>query len=172
MNPLPRTIVRYALLVVTAAILQRAVFAELRIDGAVPDALLVLAVAAGLASGTERGAVVGFFSGLALDLMVTTPFGLGAVSYLVAGAMAGAIETALVRSARWLTMTIGALCAVVGVGVFALLGTLLDQAGMLGRHLLVVMAVVGVSTLVLVLPFVRACRWADKDTDHLRPALR
>ena len=133
---------------------------------------MVLAVAAGLVSGAERGAVVGFFCGLALDLMVTTPFGLGAVSYLVAGALAGALETALVRSARWLTMVIGALSAVVGVVVFALLGTLLYEAGMLGRHLLVVTDVVGVSTLVLVLPFVRACRWADKDSDHLRPALR
>ena len=56
------------------------------------DALLILAVAAGVVSGTERGATVGFCCGLALDLMVTTPFGLGAVSYLVAGAMAGAIR--------------------------------------------------------------------------------
>jgi uncharacterized membrane protein YuzA (DUF378 family) len=69
-------------------------------------------------------------------------------------------------------MAIGALSAVVGVGLFALFGTLLGQAQMLGEHLLVVMAVVGVSTAILVLPFARACRWADKDSDHLRPALR
>ena len=172
MTPVSKTLVRYTLLVVTAAILQRALFAELRIDGVAPDALLVLAVAAGVAGGTDRGATIGFFSGLALDLMVTTPFGLGAVSYLAAGALAGALETSIVRSARWLTMAIGALSAVVGVGLFALFGTLLGQAQMLGEHLLVVMAVVGVSTAILVLPFARACRWADKDSDHLRPALR
>jgi len=171
-TPVSKTLVRYTLLVVTAAILQRALFAELRIDGVAPDALLVLAVAAGVAGGTDRGATIGFFSGLALDLMVTTPFGLGAVSYLAAGALAGALETSIVRSARWLTMAIGALSAVVGVGLFALFGTLLGQAQMLGEHLLVVMAVVGVSTAILVLPFARACRWADKDSDHLRPALR
>lgn len=167
-----RTVVRYGLLIVTAAILQRAVFAEVRVDGAAADALLILAVAAGVVSGTERGATVGFCCGLALDLMVTTPFGLGAVSYLVAGAMAGAIETSLVRSARWLTVATAALSAAVGVATFALLGTLLGQAQMLGGHLLVVMAVVAVSTAILVLPFARACRWADKDADHLRPALR
>lgn len=172
MTPVSRTVVRYGLLILTAAILQRAVFAELRIDGAVADALLILAVAAGVVSGTERGATVGFCCGLALDLMVTTPFGLGAISYLVAGAMAGMLETALVRSARWLTMAIAAISAAVGVGVFALLGTILGQAQMLGRHLLVVMAVVAVSTAILVLPFARACRWADKDADHLRPAMR
>ena len=97
MSPAARTVIRYALLIITAAVLQRAVFSQLRIDGAVPDALLVLAVAAGIVSGTDRGATVGFFSGLALDLMVTTPFGLGAVCYLAAGATAGALETALVR---------------------------------------------------------------------------
>lgn len=167
-----RTVVRYGLLIVTAAILQRAVFAEIRVDGAAADALLILAVAAGVVSGTERGATVGFCCGLALDLMVTTPFGLGAVSYLVAGAMAGAIETSLVRSARWLTVATAALSAAVGVATFALLGTLLGQAQMLGGHLLVVMAVVAVSTAILVLPFARACRWADKDADHLRPAMR
>jgi rod shape-determining protein MreD len=169
---MPRTLIRYGLLVVTAAILQRAVFSQLSIDGAVPDALLVLAVAAGVASGSERGATVGFFAGLALDLMVTTPFGLGAVCYLAAGALAGTIETALVRSARWLTMAVGALSAVVGTVLFALLGTLLGQAQMLGSRLPVVVAVVAVSTAVLVLPFARACRWADQDSDHLRPALR
>jgi rod shape-determining protein MreD len=172
MNPVPKTVVRYALLIVTAAILQKAIFSQLRIDGAVADALLVLAVAAGVVSGTERGATVGFFSGLALDLMVTTPFGLGAICYLAAGAMAGVLETAIVRSARWLTAAIGAVSAVFGVGLFALVGTLLGQSQMIGRHLLVVMGVVGVTTAILVLPFARACRWADKDADHLRPALR
>jgi hypothetical protein len=43
---LTRTILRYALLIATAAVLQRALFSELRVDGAVPDILLVLAVVA------------------------------------------------------------------------------------------------------------------------------
>jgi rod shape-determining protein MreD len=172
MSPVPKTVARYALLILTAAVLQKAVFSHLRIDGAVPDVLLALAVATGVVSGTERGATVGFGCGLALDLMVTTPFGLGAVCYLAAGAMAGALETSMVRSARWLTMAIAALSAVAGVGLFALLGTLLGQAQMLGRHLVVVMAVVAVSTAILVQPVARVCRWADKDADRLRPALR
>ena len=104
--------------------------------------------------------------------MVITPFGLGAVCYLAAGALAGALETSLVRSARWLTMADRGAQRGGGVVLFALLGTLLGQAQMLGSRLPVVMAVVAVSTAVLVLPFARACRWADKDSDHLRPALR
>ena len=172
MNPVAKTVIRYGLVIVTAAVLQRAIFAQLRIDGAVPDALLALSVAAGVAGGSQRGAAVGFCAGLTLDLMVTTPFGLGAVSYLAAGALAGALETSIVRSARWFTILVSMISAVVGVGVFALVGTLLGQAQMIGRHLLVVMAVVAVSTAILVLPFARICRWADKDADLLRPAMR
>ena len=172
MNPVAKTAIRYGLIIVTAAVLQRGIFAEMRIDGAVPDALLILAVAAGVAGGSQRGAVVGFCAGLTLDLMVTTPFGMGAVCYLAAGALAGALESSIVRSARWLTVAIGVLSAVVGVALFALLGTLLGQALMIGRHLLVVMVVVALSTAVLVLPFARVCRWADKDADHFQTAVR
>ncbi len=146
----------------------------MRIDGAVPDALLVLAVAAGVAGGSASGAPPSASAaGLTLDLMVTTPFGLGAVSYLAAGALAGALETSIVRSARWLTVAIaraerGGRASPCSPSS----GTLLGQAQMFGRHLLVVMAVVAVSTAILVLPFARVCRWADKDADRLRPALR
>jgi len=171
-SPTTKTVIRYALVLVTAAVLQRGLFSQIRIAGAVPDALLVVAVAAGVVSGTQRGAVVGFFAGLTLDLMLITPFGLGAASYLAAGALAGALESSIVRASRWFTVVIAVMSAVVGVGVFALLGTILGQAQMLGRHLLVVMLVVGVSTAILVLPAARVCRWAEKDSDHLRPAMR
>jgi rod shape-determining protein MreD len=172
MTPFSKTVVRYGLLIVTAAILQRGVFSQLRVDGAVPDALLVLAVAAGIVGGTDRGATVGFFSGLALDLMVTTPFGLAAISYLAAGVVAGFLESAIVRSARWLTMAIAAVSAVVGIGVFALFGTLLGRSDLIDGQLVPVAAVVAVSTAILALPAVRACRWADQDLDNLRSVLR
>jgi rod shape-determining protein MreD len=171
-SPVPKTVVRYLLLIVTAAILQKGLFSQLRIEGAVPDALLVLAVAAGVVSGSERGATVGFFSGLALDLMVTTPFGLAAVCYLAAGVIAGVLETSIVRSARWLTMAIAAASSAAGITLFALLGTLLGRAQMLGSQLLVTVVVVAVSSAILVIPFAAACRWAEKDSDRLRPALR
>jgi len=171
-TPVSKAFVRYGLLIVTAAILQRGLFSLLRVEGGVPDALLVLAVAAGIVGGSERGATVGFFCGLALDLMLTTPFGLGAVSYLVAGALAGALETALVRSARWLTALVAAASAVVGLVFFAVLGTLLGRNDLLGRQLVASCLVVAVSTAILALPAVKACRWADDDLDHLRPMVR
>ena len=164
--------VRYGLLVVTAMVVQRALFAQLRIDGVAPDALVVLAVAAGFAGGTERGATVGFFSGLALDLMTLNPVGLAAFSYLVAGAVAGRMEDAVMRSALWLRMALAALSCAIGVVVYALLGRVLGQEGMLGRHLILVVLVVSVVGGLLVPLVARACGWAEGSRDRLRPALR
>ena len=51
--------IRYGLVVITAMVLQRGLFGSLRLDGAAADVLLIVAVAAGIAGGAERGAVVG-----------------------------------------------------------------------------------------------------------------
>ena len=163
---------RYAVLVVSVALLQRAVLAGIRIDGVSVDLLLVLAIAAGVVGGVERGAVVGFACGCALDLMVTTPFGLGALSGLTAGSLAGFLESGIVHSARWLTATISALSAAVGVVMFVLAGTLLGQPNWFDVHLLVVLVVVSAGAAVLVFPLRAACRWADPPMEGYRAAVR
>ena len=48
--------------------------------GAHGDLLLLVPIAAGLTVGPERGAIAGFVAGLAVDLLVTTPFGLTALT--------------------------------------------------------------------------------------------
>lgn len=166
------TALRYALVLVTAVVLQRGLFSQLRLADAAPDVLLLLAVAAGVAGGWERGAVVGFFSGLALDLMLPTPVGLAALSYLVAGAAAGRLRSADLRSARWRVMALCAAGCALGVVVFAVVGAVLGQGRFVNLHLLVVVLVVAATGAVFGPLAVRICRWADADADHLRPALR
>ena len=72
--------IRYAVVIGTAALLQYVVFSQFRIAGVSADLFLVVAIAAGIVAGSERGAVVGFVCGACLDLLVVTPFGLGAIS--------------------------------------------------------------------------------------------
>ncbi len=164
--------VRYALILATVVVLQRAVFAGLRIDGVSIDLLLVFAIASGVAGGVERGAAVGFVAGLALDLMVVTPFGLGALAGLTAGALAGFLESGIVHSARWLTSTIAFVSAIAGLLTFAIVGTLLGQPNWFDGHLLVVFSVVGLSATVLVFPLRAACLWADPPIEGYRAAVR
>ena len=51
----------------------------MRIGGAHPDLLWLLPITAALLDGPETGAIVGFWSGLAFDLVLPTPFGLSAL---------------------------------------------------------------------------------------------
>ncbi|MBU6329532.1 MAG: hypothetical protein KGR18_06230 [Acidobacteria bacterium] len=166
------TLIRYALLLATTAVLQRLLLDQIRIADVAADGFLVLSVATGVVAGSRRGAVVGFAAGLALDLMVLTPFGLGALSSLVAGAVAGSLERLIVHSARTLTLAVGFASAFVGVLFFVLVGSLLGGVGLVDGHLPVILLLVPATTAVLVLPVRRLIRWAEAPSRALSPALR
>jgi rod shape-determining protein MreD len=163
---------RYLIVLVTGVVLQRAVCVQFDLDGTTPDVLLVLAIAAGIVGGTERGAIVGFFAGMALDSISVTPFGLGAVAYMGAGALAGWMEGTIVHAARWLTMTVAFVTSALGVTAFAVIGSVLGQSQMLSAHLLQVVLVVSIWSALLVIPATKACRWAERYSDRFRPAMR
>lgn len=165
------TAVRYSLLLLSALVLQRLLFMHLRIDGVAADALLVLAVAVGMVAGPRRGAVVGFVAGLLIDVTVTTPFGLSALSCLVAGSVAGSLERLIVHSARSLAMLVGFLSAFIGLVFFVLVGSILGTAGLIDGHLPIIMILVPASTAALVLPTRRLVRWAEIPSGRLDPAL-
>jgi rod shape-determining protein MreD len=163
---------RYLIVLVTGVVVQRAVCVQFELGGTAPDVLLVLAIAAGIVGGTKRGAIVGFFAGIALDSISVTPFGLGAVAYMGAGALAGWMEAAIVHSARWLTMVAAFGASAFGVTAFAIIGAVIGQSQMASGHLLQVVLVVSIWSALLVIPATRACRWAEAHSDRFRPAMR
>jgi rod shape-determining protein MreD len=163
---------RVALVLLTAAVLERAVFSQLRIGGAAADVLLLLAISAGMVGGPDRGAVIGFFAGLVLDLLVQSPLGLYALVYCVVGYIVGVAHTAVVRSSRWEPMLLAFLASVVGIGLYVVASFMVGRSGLLNGHLLVVMAVVSVANAVLVPVTNRALRWALGDLSGSRAAVR
>lgn len=164
--------IRYVVIIGTAAFLQYTLFSQFRIAGVSADLFLVVAIAAGIVAGSERGAVIGFVCGICLDLLIVTPFGLGAISGLAAGLVAGLLEGATIHSARWLTAAIAFISSGVGVLAFAVAGALLGQPDLLSLRVLTVMVVVGASSAFLVFPAVRVCRWADPEVGRMRAAVR
>ena len=125
MTWLPR--LRLALLIVAVVVLQTTLFsAGLRIFGIAPDLGLVLTVGIAYYQGPERGAAFGFAMGLALDLFLSTPLGLSALSFALVGYGVGVIQGGLVRSSRWVAPIMGGLGGLAGgvlfVGVGALAG--------------------------------------------------
>lgn len=163
---------RVGLVLLSVAVLQRGVFSQLRIAGVSADLFLLVAVAAGITAGPERGAVIGFFSGLALDLLVATPLGLSALVYCLAGFAAGRLHGTTVRSSRWLTAGLVLAVSVAAVGGYAVLGELLGQEGAVGPRLAAVLVVVPAANVVLAPVALRVLRWAVRDERDLRPALR
>lgn len=164
--------IRYVVIIGTAALLQYTLFSQFRIAGVSADLFLVVAIAAGIVAGSERGAVIGFVCGICLDLLIVTPFGLGAISGLAAGLVAGLLEGATIHSARWLTAAIAFISSGVGVLAFAVAGALLGRPDLLSLRVLTVMVVVGASSAFLVFPAVRVCRWADPEVGRMRAAVR
>lgn len=163
---------RVGLVLLSVAVLQRGVLSQIRIAGVSVDLFLLVAVAAGIAAGPERGAVIGFFSGLTLDLLVATPLGLSALVYCLAGFSAGRLHGTTVRSSRRLTAGLVLAVSAAAVGGYAVLGELLGQEGAVGPRLAAVLVVVPVTTTVLAPVGLRVLRWAVRDERDLRPALR
>ena len=151
---------RVALVLVSAAVLQRGVFSQLRIAHVAADVLLLLAIAAGIAGGPDRGATMGFVCGLTLDLMLQTPVGLTALSYCIIGFVAGRYQLSVTRSSQWrLRFTVGVGSAM-GYGLLVGLGWVMGQRNMLSSRLPVILLVVGLFNAVLGPLAVKIMRWA------------
>jgi rod shape-determining protein MreD len=148
----------------TALVLQASVVARLDLFGAHGDLLILVPVAAGLTVGPERGAVAGFVGGIAVDLLVTTPFGLTALAYCMVGYGVGAFQTGVLRASWWLPLASALGGAAVGTVVWALAATVVGQEGLLDGELFRIVAAVAVVAVVLVVPAVRLARWVEHES--------
>jgi len=156
-----KEIPRALLLLLVVHTLQLTVVLDIRIGGAHPDLIVGLAVTAGLAGGTQRGALIGFFSGIALDLFLPTPFGLSALVGTAIGTAAGQLAASGVDRTNPLFLPgVAALGSAIGVIMFAVFGTILGQPDMLTAGLGAVVGVVALANALASYPLVRACNWA------------
>ena len=157
MTPHVAARLRIALLLVVVTVAQTALGNDLRLARVAPDLLVLLSICAGLAGGAEAGAIVGFFSGLAMDMFLTaTPLGLSALTYCLVGAVIGWLRSSVLPE-RNLVIPVAALFGTVGaVLMFVGFGDVLGQHHLLegGRSwLLKVVAVESAWNVVLSFPF-------------------
>jgi len=156
----PRVVFRLALITFALLILQSTLILSIRIGGVHPDLLWLLPITAALLDGPETGAIVGFWSGLAFDLILPTPFGLSALVGCLLGYSVGVATRAVDRRAGWLTPVAAALGSVVADMLFAVLGGIFGQEQMVQINFLALVLVIAASSVILVLPVNRAMRWA------------
>ena len=102
----------------------------LRFGGAHPDLLWLLPITAALLDGPETGAIVGFWAGLAFDLVLPTPFGLSALVGCLLGFAVGSLTAAVDPRATWLKPVAAVAGSVAADMLFAVLGAIMGQQQM------------------------------------------
>jgi rod shape-determining protein MreD len=167
-----KTAARLTLVLFTAAVLQRGLFSQIRIAGVSVDVFLLLALVGGMTAGPERGAIIGFFAGLTLDLLVQTPLGLSALVYCLAGYAAGRLQGTVLRANRLLPRVLVAALSVATVAGYAVVAEMLGQANALSSDLPVIMLVVAIANALLYPLARRIINWSWPREPVLHAALR
>ncbi len=162
--------------VVTAAVLQVSVFSQLAWRGVVPDLVLLVVVATGLARGSHAGLVTGFCAGVLLDLTPPADHVAGrwALALLVVGYVAGRVrpEPGDGRPTVPLCLATVAACSFLGSSLFALSGLVLRDPALGVPDLLPVVLVALLWDLALapfvVPPVLRLLREPEPDRERDR----
>jgi len=164
---------RLSLVVVVLLTVQTTWLADLRPFGETGDLLLLLAIAAGMAAGPQRGAAVGFIAGVAMDLVLLTPFGLSSLTYLAVGYVVGTVHDGVLRSAPWIPVLVTFLASVVGVVFFVVLGQLVGQHFRVPNLPSIVLVTAVLNTL-LAFPALFVARWIERAAPDrmLTPSMR
>jgi rod shape-determining protein MreD len=139
---------------------QQTVMVALRVGGVHPDLLWLLPITAALADGPETGGIVGFWAGLAFDLVLPTPFGLSALVGCVLGYAVGALTTAVDPRTTWLKPVAALTGSVAADMLFGVLGAILGQPQMVQIDFVALFFMISISSVVFVLPVSRLMRWA------------
>lgn len=150
---------RLLLVCIVALLVQVTVLDQVVVAGYHADVMVLLPVAAGLVGGAQRGAVTGFVAGLLADLVLPTPYGLSALTFVLLGFAAGMLR----RPSGETLFGRGLLCLLggaVGTLGFAVLGALIGQPGMLGGSTAEAVVAVALGGLVLVWLALAATSWA------------
>lgn len=163
------------LLLVLALVLtvQTTWLADLRPFGETGDLLLLLAIAGGMAGGPVRGAIVGFAAGIAMDLVLLSPFGLSPLTYLAVGYVVGTVHDGVLRSAPWIPLVVTFVASVLGIVFFVILGQLVGQQFRV-PNLPRIVLVTSVMNTLLAFPALFVARWIEKAAPDrmLSPSMR
>lgn len=124
----PLRVLLFAVLAVTALLLQVSVFGLLPLPQARPDVLLVVVVGCALVSGPMGGSVIGFAIGLLADVAPPADHTLGrwALVYALVGYAAGMLEDLEERSVL-ASMAVVAVATAAAVAVYATLGAMVGD---------------------------------------------
>ena len=161
-------VVRGALVIVTALMLQTTMFTVIRPLGIAPDIMLLFCVTAGLVGGSVRGARFSFVAGLAFDLLLSGLLGLSALTYGLAAFVAGLLPARIMEAPRGLRpLVVGTISGAATI-FYAVASNLFGSTDSVQLRLLRIVPVVAVSNVVLAPIAVWVQKWALLGGDRTR----
>jgi len=156
--------VKVPLLLLAALLVHGLVLSQTRVAGVQPNLALLVAVAGSLSLGPGRGAVVGFVTGMLVDLLfLDTPLGLSALVFTLVAYAVGIVETGVLRSSWWLPLLVALAASAAGEALFALGGALIGQPHLVNDRLPLVIALVGALNTGLAVVVVPVTRFALRE---------
>lgn len=158
---------RVSLLLVVSLTIQLAVAARIEVFGVQGDLMLLVAIMAGLAAGPDRGASMAFATGIAFDLMLQSPFGLSALTYVIVAYVIGSLQDTVLRAAWWIPVATAVIGSAIGVILYGVFGTIVGQ-DLLHPSLLKIALVVSLLNALLAPVALRAVRWATDTSSSVR----
>jgi rod shape-determining protein MreD len=97
---------------------------------------------------------------MAIDLFLLTPMGLSALVFTVVGYAVGMEQTAILRTSWWIPVVTALVASAAGEVLFAVVGAVVGERGLVSSRLLVIVAVVGIANGLLATVVIRLLRWA------------
>lgn len=158
---------RTSVVLVGVLTLQLAIASRVEVFGVQGDLLLLVAIAAGLAAGPDRGARVAFAAGLGFDLLLQSPFGLSALTYAIVAYVVGSLQDSVLRAAWWIPVTTAVAASALGVILYGVFGTVVGE-DLLSLGLLRTAVVVGLLNGLAAPVVLRVVRWATGTSESVR----
>jgi len=139
--------------------LQRTIFVELQVNGVILQVMMSMAAAAGVAGGSERGAVVGFVLGVMFDLAEGTPLGSTAIAMTIAGVVGGLLAVIAADPHWWLAAIFTGLGTAAGVAAIPLIRLFIGEQEPFQQRLAIVVAITAAAGAIMSPLLVPLARW-------------
>lgn len=139
--------------------LQRTIFVDIQIHGVIIQVMMATAAAAGVAGGSERGALVGFVFGIMFDLAEGTPLGSAAAALTVAGIVGGLLALIAADPQWWLAALFTGIGTAAGALMIPVVRVFVGEPEAFQDRLFLVVPVVAVAGMLMSPLLVPLARW-------------
>jgi cell shape-determining protein MreD len=139
--------------------LQRTIFVDIQVHGVIIQILMATAAAAGVAGGSERGALAGFVFGVMFDLVEGTPLGSTATAMTIAGVVGGLLALVAADPQWWLNALFTGLGAAAGAMMIPVVRLFIGEPEPFQDRLTLVVPIVAISSALMSPALVPLARW-------------